>query len=107
VRLRANRIEQLAVNCARPCRRRWRHEPDPGEPQVILASDGRVTISVPIQQAAQRAEAGDSAERGRHPGLGMATRHLSNWRWPGGTGGSLSWGRVRQNRRGRLPGRKG
>jgi hypothetical protein len=62
--------------------------------EVVAASDGSLTVTVPIRIRRRGLRKiivlpdGDSLHRRRY-------RHRSNWRWPVGIGGSRCWSRVR------------
>lgn len=80
-----------------------------GQPEVVPTSDGRLTISVPIQikRRSGRKLATLPAARQVRYNPGMASRWLSSWHLPGGTDGLPCWSRAMYSRCGRLPGTRG
>jgi hypothetical protein len=58
-----------------------------GKPHVVAASDGRLTISVPIQIKRRSGRKTRDPERERD----TPTRRPCNWRWPLGIGGFRCW----------------
>jgi hypothetical protein len=70
-----------------------------GEPDILQTSDGRLTLSVPIQIKRRSCRKLVTLPNGETAPVDRGTwrRHPSNWPWPGATAGWSCWNRGRRS----------
>lgn len=70
-----------------------------GEPDIVEVSDGRLTLSVPIQIKRRSGRKLVTLPNGETARSDRGTWHRPpfSWRWPGGTGGWRCWNQERRS----------
>ena len=69
-----------------------------GEPDILQTSDGRLTLSVPIQiKRRSGRKLVTLPNKTRRSDRGTWRRPQSNWRWPGATAGWRCWNQGKQS----------